>query len=490
MSAIYATRLSFPQANGPHVMLTVEGDEFYARYETDDGYTALYDDARGLYCYATPYNGRLISSGDPIAAPPPAGLERHLREDPDVRNDKFDQRFQQARPPSAAGTPVPEVFGPNEGLLEGRQLKKPNVRGLTILVNFQDVKTPIPADAVAAMLNAENYHVNGNFCSVRDYFRLMSSGKLDYQNTVVGPITLSQKRDYYIANPLMEEALNMVVDMGIDLSQFDSEEADILDAVSFLYAGSVVYKDWLWPHNFSLSWSSNGYRSDLYQISALGSSADELVIGTFCHESGHMLCRFPDLYDYGKRDGDFGLSAGLGDYCLMSAGNHANGGRTPIAICAYLRYLVGWCPNVVDLKSGGTFHAAHGAYDTVFFFPGATQNEYFLVENRSQLGLDAHLPASGLAIYHCDINGTNEHQAGSPALHYQCALLQADGRFDLEQNKNQGDASDLFTLASGEVANATSTPSTRLWNGEDSGLRISDVGEAGEDIVFHVSASH
>ena len=490
MSAIYATRLPFPQANGPDVMLTVEGDEFYARYETDDGYTTVYDDARGLYCYAALHNGRLISSGDSIAAPPSMGIEPHLRDEPDVHNDKFDQRFQQARPLDMVGSPVPEVFGPNKGLLEGRQLNEGPVRGLTILVNFQDVKTPIPADAVAAMLNAENYHVNGNYCSVRDYFRLMSTDKLDYQNTVVGPITLSRKRDYYIANPLMAEALNTVVDMGVDLSQFDSKQAGILDAVSFLYAGNVVYKDWLWPHNFSLNWSSNGYKTGLYQISALGSNAGELVIGTFCHESGHMLCRFPDLYDYGKRDGDFGLSAGLGNYCLMSSGNHANEGRTPIAICAYLRYLAGWCSNVIDIKPGGTFHAAHGAYDTVFFFPGATKNEYFLIENRSQLGLDAHLPAGGLAVYHCDINGTNEHEAGSPARHYQCALLQADGRFDLEQNKNQGDASDLFTLASGEIANATSTPSTRLWNGKDSGLRISDVGVVGEDIAFRVNGPH
>ncbi|MFN2137054.1 MAG: M6 family metalloprotease domain-containing protein [Candidatus Promineifilaceae bacterium] len=442
----------------------------------------------GLYCYAQLHNGRrFISSGDSIAGAPPERLPRHLKEDPEVRNDAFDQRFQQSRPVDSAGSPVPEVFGPNEGLLEGRQLTEGTVRGLTILVNFQDLQTPITKDEVSDMLNAENYKVNGNYCSVREYYRLMSSGKLDYQNVVVGPITLSRNKNYYTANPLMAEALNMVLDMGIiNLSDFDSKKEGILDAVSFLYAGKVVYKDWLWPHNFTLDWSANGYRTELYQISALGNNADELSIGTFCHESGHMLCRFPDLYDYGRRDGDFSSSAGLGGYCLMSSGNHADGGRTPIAICAYLRNLVGWCPNVVDLTEGGQFAAGHSAYDTIYKYPTPSDNEYFLIENRSQLGLDSFLPASGLAIYHCDIKGSNEYEAGSHARHYQCALLQADGRFDLEQNNNRGDQPDLFTLVPGEAANANTTPSTRLWNGNDSGLRVSDIGAAGESIDFRV----
>ena len=33
-----------------------------------------------------------------------------------------------------------------------------------------------------------------------------------------------------------------------------------------------------------------------YQITNIGSS---LALGTFCHENGHMLCGFPDIYDYG-----------------------------------------------------------------------------------------------------------------------------------------------------------------------------------------------
>ena len=41
-----------------------------------------------------------------------------------------------------------------------------------------------------------------------------------------------------------------------------------------------------------------------YQITDMG---NRLTLGTFCHENGHMVCDFPDLYPYtaGK-----GLGAG------------------------------------------------------------------------------------------------------------------------------------------------------------------------------------
>ena len=42
--------------------------------------------------------------------------------------------------------------------------------------------------------------------------------------------------------------------------------------------------------------------TDLYLLTSLGRSAGDLSIGTFCHENGHLLCRFPDMYDYGERD--------------------------------------------------------------------------------------------------------------------------------------------------------------------------------------------
>ena len=108
-------------------------------------------------------------------------------------------------------------------------------------------------------------------------------------------------------------------------------------------------------------------------------------------------------------------------------------------------------------------------------------NEYFLVENRSKMGLDRALPASGLAVYHCDILGSNELQQGTATKHYQCALLQADGRRDLELNVNQGDGADLFGAIGGIALSAESSPHSREWDGRDSGLVIADISRPGAD---------
>ena len=131
----------------------------------------------------------------------------------------------------------------------------------------------------------------------------------------------------------------------------------------------------------------------------------------------------------------------------------------------------------------------HGDYDSVLKFSTGAPNEYFLVENRAKLGLDQHLPSSGLAIYHCDTLGSNEFQQGTGQRHYQCALLQADGLKHLESNTNQGDGTDLFSAVNGVAVSHATSPSTRLWSGADSGLVVSNVGVPEVRIGFSVGAA-
>jgi subtilisin-like proprotein convertase family protein len=67
-------------------------------------------------------------------------------------------------------------------------------------------------------------------------------------------------------------------------------------------------------------------------------------------------------------------------------------------------------------------------------------------------------------------------------------LLQADGHTDLEGNANQGDGTDLFTAVSGVALSNSTTPSTRQWNGADSGLVITDIGVPDGAIDFRVGS--
>lgn len=488
MSAIFGEFLTFPQANGPDVRLQVFGDEHYARYEDVDGFSVVYDRDLGLFCYADLAGNHFISTGVPIDRPPPPGLVRHLQETPTVKQAKAEERLMLHHPPEAAALEeIVRTFGPNRGLLSGRQLSIGPVRGLTILVNFRDVASTTTAADVDEMLNGANYTRNGNACSVREYFLQVSGGKLDYTNTVVGPFTLSRDRLFYMDNLLVQEALQLAVAAGVDLRQFDSRREGILDALNILYAGQSVYQGELWPHNSVINLQFGTIRTNLYLLTGLGRNPSELSIGTFCHENGHLLCRFPDMYDYGERDGDNLKSSGIGHYCLMGSGNHLDFGLSPSPVCAYLRDLAGWCDTVVDLNAPGTYKAVHGAYGTVMKFRTSKPNEYFLVENRTQTGLDRALPSSGLAVYHCDILGSNEFQQGTADKHYQCALLQADGRRDLETNpRNQGDGTDLYGPVAGLALSSTSNPHSREWDGRDSGLLISDISAPDREISFRV----
>ena len=490
MSAIFGEILTFGQQSGDNVDLKVFGDEHYARYENLSGYSAVYDPERGRYCYARLSAGVFRSTGVPVTELAPVGVPRHLQETQAVAQAKAQAR--RYRRAAVAGGRVDDTvvrtFGPNQGLLQGRVLSTGVVTGLTILVNFQDVTSTVTRADVEQLLNGDNYTRNGNICSAREYFKRVSSGKLDYTNVVVGPYTLSRNRQFYVTNLLVEEALDLAVADGLDLAQFDSRNENIVDALNIMYAGQTQYTGDLWPHNSNLALQYGAVRTDLYLLTSLGRTPADLSIGTFCHENGHLLCRFPDMYDYGQRDGDNVVSAGIGTFCLMGSGNHLDFGRSPSPVCAYLRDLAGWCDDEVDLAAEGVFEAKHGDYNTVMKFRTSKPNEYFLVENRSKMGLDRGSPASGLAVYHCDIMGSNELQQGTASRHYQCSLLQADGHRDLELNTNQGDGADLFGAIRGLALSAESTPHTREWDGRDSGLAISDISAHGANISFAMGA--
>jgi hypothetical protein len=88
MTAIHGERLTFGQRDGSEVQLVVFGDELYARYETLDGHSAVYDDGRGDFCYARLVDGAFVSSGAPVTGPPPPGAVQHGTESATVRQAK------------------------------------------------------------------------------------------------------------------------------------------------------------------------------------------------------------------------------------------------------------------------------------------------------------------------------------------------------------------------------------------------------------------
>ena len=100
MTGIFGDTVSFKQEKGPEISLVVRGDESYARYETPEGYTVIYDPELGLYSYAlTDDDGKFVSSKIPTTEPPPPNLSLHVEESFPVRAAKAEAKIKKRSPP-------------------------------------------------------------------------------------------------------------------------------------------------------------------------------------------------------------------------------------------------------------------------------------------------------------------------------------------------------------------------------------------------------
>lgn len=133
--------------------------------------------------------------------------------------------------------------------------------------------------------------------------------------------------------------------------------------------------------------------------------------------------------------------------------------------------------------------------------PGfALADEYLLIENRQPIGFEENLWGKGLLIVHVDDAAQEQQFKGFPGQngwpengnHYMVAVLQADGKYDLENNVNFGDAGDLFDVGSslGPGMGNTVFPNTdsyQLGVITETGIKIDVLSQEGNDITFEVS---
>ncbi len=111
---------------------------------------------------------------------------------------------------------------------------------------------------------------------------------------------------------------------------------------------------------------------------------------------------------------------------------------------------------------------------------GAGDTEYFLLENRQPMGIDAALPGGGLLIYHVDERAPNNDNPN----HYKVALEQADGLYQLENRYGAvsfGDAGDPYTA--GQAFWRYSSPSNRSYSGDDTYVSVFGITGPGADGV-------
>jgi M6 family metalloprotease-like protein len=492
-------QFTFSQPDNTLIKVKGWGNQYYATFETLDGFTIIKNPATGFYEYAqlTANGNELESTGIKVGSPIPSALKLvpKLRIDPaaaklqanEVKKSQPQKRWEIRRENAKKArltppTPGVEAAPPSRNTIG-------TFVGLCLLIEFPDDRGSIPQSEIVNFCNQRGYRNFGNNGSVFDYFYDNSQGKVQYTNIITPYYMAKHEKNYYTdesiafpkrAKELINEALTYFKNRNFDFSSLTADINSNIYALNVFYAGGLT-NNWskgLWPHQSNLGSfdTSSGKRFSDYQVTNIGS---DLSIGTFCHENGHMLCEFPDLYDYGDQ------SNGIGSYCLMCGGNNTNP-KNPIQVSAYLKYQAGWASSVREVTPGSRIDIAAGTNDFVIYPHPTNLAEYFIVENRRASGRDASLPSEGLAIWHIDEDGNNQNEQMTETWHYECSLEQADGRFDLERNRNQGDSEDLFSASGSRSFGDGTLPNSKWWDGTPSGLEITNVSFPSLSMTFQI----
>ncbi|MBI1744551.1 hypothetical protein HYR54_16000 [Candidatus Acetothermia bacterium] len=212
------------------------------------------------------------------------------------------------------------------------------------------------------------------------------------------------------------------------------------------------------------------------------------------NEMGHDLGRgILDLYDID------GTSWGIGDWDLMSTGAwngiHALG-DSPAYPSAWTKWFWGWInPIPVQGQQAGLV-LSDAARNAGAFYPlGSNPNgvdwtrwqvgtgEYFLIENRQNVGYDAALPGHGLLIWHIDEsvedNSDETHRLVDLEEAGETQNLDCVSRPGICPEGNQGNANDPFPGQNNvRMFNATTAPSSNFYDGKSSRTSLSNIVES------------
>lgn len=329
--------------------------------------------------------------------------------------------------------------------------------------------------------------------SVRDYFREVTNNLVDIVGDVVGPYTMPLKLTEYAhgdsgTGAALPNARTMARDAAeaanpnINFAPFDNDGDGFVDAFIVVHAGpgaeSTLNVNHIWSHKWVLA--GGAYNADGTKIYGYLTVPEDARIGVCCHELGHLLFGFPDLYDTD------GSGEGVGNWCLMGGGSWNGGGNVPAHPSAWCKVNQGWVAvinqttnakaNIPDVKTSRRVYR--------LWKNGAGGSEYFLVENRQKTLYDAQLPGEGLLIWHIDESiATNADEN-----HPKVALLQADGKRHLEQGTNRGDAGDPFPGSANNTSfTKASTPSSKSYADIDSCVAVTGIGAPAATMTARLS---
>ena len=505
-SPAYPGLINFVQPDGSKISIYLKGDERVKWAETEDGYSVLFN-VNGAYEYAV-----LNSQGDMV----PSGriAKNAAQRSPDDLSFLFNVPKQLIYSSSQMG--MAKQIG-NMMLKDGKLLKSFPTTGdrklLCILIGFADkpfTKTQLDFDN---LFNQAVYTVNGATGSVSKFFKESSYNQLNLSVTVAGPYTALNTVAYYGGNDssgddlrpreLVTEAVNLA-DPYVNYADFDNDLDGAVDGVYVIYAGygeeSGGSPNYIWAHAWSIpTVTHDGKTISRYSCSPelAGSSGSYITnIGVICHEYGHILGA-SDFYDTNyATDGQY---PGTGNWDLQSNGSWNNSGKTPAQPNAYTKcYVYNWATatNITTLSSPITIQNSSVQNTGSFFrMNSATNNEYFLFENRQQVGFDASLPGHGMLVYHVDGDYIASHSGSINSGSHQ-------GMYIVSANSIKGNGVTISAQSlintngctfPGTLPNYTftdaSTPHSNSWAGANTKIPITNIAENSGIITFNYNAN-
>ena len=326
--------------------------------------------------------------------------------------------------------------------------------------------------------------ISYNQMNVHNYFPQESGGKII-------PYTLPNTRSYY--NKTNEEELittvlsNVAVDKNYNL---DMNNDGYVDNVIFIFAAKKGEDgDVLWAHkaNHNGATEVNGKKVDNYNIhnsynlmDSLASSEEGVLIHEFMHSIG-----YPDLYR------SSGSGAPVGRWDIMSSVSSFV--QYPLS---YLRSEISNWISIDTVTESGTYKlkpsSNSGDNQALILKTPISEKEFFVVEYRKRgnpyIGeLDGKIPGDGLIIYRVNTEETSNYHGEKDYIYVfrPGETGEGDGNGNLSEaflSKESG----RTTYGSDDFSKTIVDKAITYSNGQNSGIVIENVLNAGEEITFDI----
>ena len=489
---------TFTQPDGTQITVQLRGYEHAHCYVSEDGYM-LVNDNETLY-YATLSEAGKVQASKFVAKP----LASRTLEEKSFLSTIDREAVFAAKAKAVASRPKRT---PGVGLFPDKRFPaQGEKKALVILVEFKDRKFVMsdPHDYFSRMLNEEDFSDYNGTGSARDYFIDQSEGKFSPQFDVYGPVAVSQKMSYYGNNDVSGVDMNPhkmvleaceLIDDVVDFKDYDTNNDGDIDNVFVFYAGlgeaSGGPSYTIWPHSSEMSaWGSTEYKFDGVRLEhyACGNEwfGDAYTgkpdgIGCFVHEFGHVI-GLPDLYDTLSSTSSVQVFT-PGNWDTQDQGNYNNNSRTPPFYSAFERNALNWLKSTrIDRPMSCVLPSLGN--NVAFVIETNDPNEFFLLENRQQVGWDTYVPHHGMLVWHVQYDEYvwTDNEVNHNPNHQFVDIEEAD--YITNKATINGDP---FPGAYNITEFTDNTrPSMRTWSGKALNLPITNIKEEDGVITFDV----